>query len=92
MIVNDSYTNAVVGRLVEVASRSWGDDRRMVTVKTDDPFVTIVVRQFINNYEDAEILVDRLVVVWNGWIYPLYNSSETCYSFGRNNNNKGEEQ
>jgi len=65
---NDNYNNAVVGRLVDMANRSWGDNRRMVVIETDDPFATIIVRRFVNNWQDAELLIDRTVCVYNDTI------------------------
>lgn len=70
-IVNDNMRNAVVGRLLEVASRSWGDDRRMVTIQTDDPFASVIVRCFVRNFEDAEALVDTTVVVYEDCLFRL---------------------
>lgn len=70
-VINDSCRNAVVGKLLEVASRSWGDDRRMVVVRTDDPFVPVTVRSFVRNFEDAEALVDTIVVVYEDMVYRL---------------------
>lgn len=70
--VNDDYCNAVVGKLVEVASRSWGNlESRMAVIVTDDPFAPVTVRVWVRNYSDAEILVDRTVVFYEGRVYPL---------------------
>lgn len=72
MVVNDNYKNAVVGKIIEVADRSWGNpDRRMVAIETDDPFVSIIVREFITNWQDAEVLVDRTVVCYDHKVFPL---------------------
>lgn len=94
MLVNDGYVNAVVGFIVDVANRSWTQDgSRMVTLRCDDPFVTTVVRVFVKNWGDAEVLVDTRAVFHEGYIYPLDSVSDGDYSFGRNNNNnEGEEQ
>lgn len=67
---NDNYNNAVVGRLVEVASRPYGGETslRMVVIETEEPFVRTVVRRFIRNHQDAELLVDRVVCVYGPFI------------------------
>ena len=67
---NDSYCNAVIGRLVEVASRPYGGETslRMVVIETEEPFVRTVVRRFVRNHQDAELLVDRVVCVYNSFI------------------------
>lgn len=75
---NDSYRNAIVGRLVDVANRSWGNpNHRMVVIETDDPFVTVIVRTFVNNHEDAELLIDRMVCVYQATIIPFPGKPET---------------
>lgn len=72
MNVNDNYRNAVVGRITEVANRSWGNpDSRMVVIETDDPFARIIVRVFVKNWTDAEVLIDREVVCHDGYVYPI---------------------
>lgn len=67
---NDSYCNAVIGRLVEVASRPYGGETslRMVVIETEEPFVRTVVRRFVRNHQDAELLVDRVVCVYGPFI------------------------
>lgn len=67
---NDTYCNAVVGRLVDVATRPYwqSSDHRMVVIETDEPFVRTIVRRFVNNAEYAELLVDRMVCVYDARI------------------------
>jgi hypothetical protein len=75
---NDSHRNAVVGTLVDVAQRSWGgSDHRMVVIETDDPFVRVIVRTFVNNHKDAELLIDRKVCVHDATIIPFPGKPET---------------
>jgi len=70
--MDDHHTNAVVGQIVSVANRSWADDgSRMVTIKCDDPFDTVYVREFVTNWEDAEVLVDMMAVVYDHRVYLL---------------------
>jgi hypothetical protein len=74
MVVNDNYKNAVVGKIIEVADRSWGNpDKRMVVIETDDPFTRIVVRDFVKNWEDAQMLVDMTVCMYEGMVYRIAN-------------------
>lgn len=74
---NDSYCNAIVGRLVDVANRSWGgSNHRMVVIETDDPFVTVIVRTFVNNHEDAELLIDRMVCVYQATLVAWPDTKE----------------
>lgn len=67
---DDSYCNAVIGRLVDVASRPYAGEAslRMVVIETEEPFVRTVVRRFVRNHEDAELMVDRVVCVYGPWI------------------------
>lgn len=73
MLINDELANAVVGTLIEVSSRSWGNPaERMIAVRDDDnPFVDTIVRCFCRNFEDAEILVDSTVIVYRNRVYPF---------------------
>ena len=65
-IVNDEYRNAWVGKLVYVADRSWGDNRRLVKLLCED---RIIVRRFVHNWADAEVLIDRKVCVYDDTLY-----------------------
>lgn len=68
----DEYTNAVCGTIVDVATRSWSDDgSRMVTIKCDDWFDTVIVRAFVRNWEDAEMLVDSRAIVYGHRVYAV---------------------
>lgn len=71
VVVDDYYRNAVVGVIRKVADRSWGDDRRMVTLDVDDFCPTVRVRVFVTNYEDALILVGRTVAVVGDHLYRI---------------------
>lgn len=73
MYINDELANAVVGTLIEVSSRSWGNpSERMIAIRDDDnPFVHTIVRCFCRNFEDAEILVDSTVIVYRNHVYPF---------------------
>ncbi len=69
---NDNYSNAIVGRLVDVARRSYGgSNHRMVVIETDEPFVRVVVRRFVNNAEFAELMIDRRVCVFDAHLIPF---------------------
>lgn len=73
MYINDDLRNAIVGVLVEVSNRSWGNpDTRLIVIRDEDnPFIETLVRCFVRNFEDAEILVDSTVVVYNHRVYPF---------------------
>lgn len=69
---NDGYCNATVGRLVDVATHQWsssGDGLRMIVVRTEEPFVQTIVRRFVTNWRDAELLIDRMVMVHESSVY-----------------------
>jgi hypothetical protein len=70
--VDDEYRNAVVGKLVHVDGYKLRHSAsRMAVIETDDPFVPLVVRVWVRNWEDAQILVDRTVVFYDGHIHAL---------------------
>jgi len=45
----------------------------MVIIETDEPFVRHVVRRFINNWQDAELLIDRRVCVYESMLIAFPN-------------------
>ena len=73
IVVNDAYRNAVVGVVRLVANRSWGDDRRMVTIDTtsDWGLPSVRVRIPVENYQDAEVLVGYEVCVRGSRLYRI---------------------
>lgn len=70
--VYDDYRNAVCGMVIDVANRSWSDDgARLVTIRCQEPFDTIVVRAMVANWGDAMMLMERTVVLCDRHVYPL---------------------
>jgi hypothetical protein len=43
----------------------------MIVVETNDPFANIIVRRFVNNWQDAEMLIDRQVIVFGPTVAQL---------------------
>ena len=70
---DDGYCNATVGILVDVSRAPRDSDHRMVIIETDEPFVRHVVRRFINNWQDAELLIDRRVCVYESKLIAFPN-------------------
>ena len=78
MKVDDNYRNAVMGTLVSVDNRSWTDDgSSMVVIRCDDPFNTVFVREFVINYADAEMLIDKTVVLYDRHVHQLVPNGVT---------------
>lgn len=79
--IDDNYKNAVMGTLVSVDNRSWTDDgSSMVVIRCNDPFNTVFVREFITNYADAEMLIDRTVVLYDRRVHQLVHTGVTGFT------------
>jgi hypothetical protein len=70
-VYDNDYRNALVGILLDVGRVVTSDRRRTVIIETDEPFVRTVVRTVINDSQDAELLIDRHVCVYDGTIIPF---------------------
>lgn len=71
-ILNDGYTNAVVGKLVKVTKRNHrGDGYGLATLECEEPFATVIVRTWVANHDDAMMLIDSTVIVHDCTVYPL---------------------
>lgn len=70
--VNDNYRNAVVGKVTAVSTNYYRQDGyRLVTLLCEEPMANITVRVWVCNPDDAEMLVDRMVVVYDCEVYPM---------------------
>lgn len=71
-ITNDGYKNATIGRVVKVSKHNYrGDGYGLVTLECDEWFSMVVVRTWVSNPEDADMLMDRTVIVHDATVYPM---------------------
>lgn len=69
--VNDSYTNAVIGKLVKVSRQNERHDGYgLAKLECDEWFGKVIVRAWVSNPEDAMMLMDRNVLVYDATLYP----------------------
>jgi hypothetical protein len=72
IMIEMNYRNAVVGKVIEVSQRPWDStNRRQVAIECCDPFKFTTTLVWVHNYEDAMMMVDRMVCVYDGELYPL---------------------
>lgn len=70
-IINDNYTNAIVGVLTFV------NDDGVCLVECDDPFVHYVVPTVVSNVDYATLCVDFWVCIHDGILYRLPELDQT---------------
>jgi len=74
MRINAMHKNAVLGTLIEVSSE-WDPSHPrfvQVVIRDDDPFEPTIVPLMVRNGDDALLLIDRKVIVHEGFIYGIH--------------------
>lgn len=71
--INNRYTNAVVGTLTSVSPSRDGVGKSLVTIFCDDPFASVFVCSLVENGDNASMLVDGQVILFNNNIHQLQN-------------------